>query len=192
MRGTARHAPTADLSNPRVCGGHGARGTGHVLLCADPTGHGTPCPYRGFVEPSVHLLLTKKTPAEVGRRLDLRRGWDGRCTSMPIALRVALPRNPNPPSCGFVEPSVCGGHVARGTGHVLLCADPTGHGTPCPYREFVKPSVHLLLKKTPAEVGRRLDLRRGWDSNPRYTKCTTVFETAPFSRSGTSPKRCEK
>ena len=32
--------------------------------------------------------------------------------------------------------------------------------------------------------------RRGWDSNPRYPKKgTTVFETAPIDRSGTSPRR---
>ena len=30
--------------------------------------------------------------------------------------------------------------------------------------------------------------RRGWDSNPRYAKRTTVFETAPFDHSGTSPR----
>ena len=30
--------------------------------------------------------------------------------------------------------------------------------------------------------------RRGWDSNPRYAKRTTVFETAPFDHSGTSPQ----
>ena len=30
--------------------------------------------------------------------------------------------------------------------------------------------------------------RRGWDSNPRYARRTTVFETAPFDRSGTSPQ----
>src|SRR5204863_6592699 len=30
--------------------------------------------------------------------------------------------------------------------------------------------------------------RRGWDSNPRWTKRpTTVFETAPFNHSGTPP-----
>ena len=30
--------------------------------------------------------------------------------------------------------------------------------------------------------------RRGWDSNPRYYESsTTVFETAPFNHSGTSP-----
>jgi hypothetical protein len=34
------------------------------------------------------------------------------------------------------------------------------------------------------------DWRRGWDSNPRYpVKGTTVFETAPIDRSGTSPSR---
>ena len=30
--------------------------------------------------------------------------------------------------------------------------------------------------------------RRGWDSNPRYPEGTTVFETAPFDHSGTSPQ----
>ena len=32
-------------------------------------------------------------------------------------------------------------------------------------------------------------MRRGWDSNPRWpAKATTVFETAPFVHSGTSPR----
>ena len=36
-----------------------------------------------------------------------------------------------------------------------------------------------------------LGKRRGWDSNPRWTKPpTTVFETAPFNHSGTSPRPC--
>ena len=31
--------------------------------------------------------------------------------------------------------------------------------------------------------------RRGWDSNPRWpARTTTVFETAPFVHSGTSPR----
>src|SRR5690606_28288321 len=43
---------------------------------------------------------------------------------------------------------------------------------------------------TPPGTGPRgRNWRRGWDSNPRYpARDTAVFETAPFNRSGTSPR----
>ena len=44
----------------------------------------------------------------------------------------------------------------------------------------------MLLKP----IGYNDNWRREWDSNPRYpVRSTTVFETAPFNRSGIPPRK---
>ena len=48
----------------------------------------------------------------------------------------------------------------------------------------------ISLWRWPTSPG-HVSWRRGWDSNPRYPKGTTVFETARFNRSRTSPHRIE-
>ena len=47
-------------------------------------------------------------------------------------------------------------------------------------------AIEYMWARLPAS---RVRWRRGWDSNPRYAVRTTVFETAPFGRSGTPPRR---
>ena len=51
----------------------------------------------------------------------------------------------------------------------------------CPSK-FIKTRVKYLIYKHLTRV-----LRKGRDSNPRYAKRTTVFETAPIDHSGTFP-----
>ncbi len=43
------------------------------------------------------------------------------------------------------------------------------------------------MKKKPTIKDFFFILRKGRDSNPRYAKRTTVFETAPIDHSGTFP-----